>query len=42
DVMLLDVQLPGLDGITALGKFKEVIPDTRVVILTVFDDADKI
>ena len=42
DVILLDVQLPGVDGIAALGKFKEVIPDTRVIILTVFDDADKI
>jgi len=42
DVILLDVQLPGVDGIAALSKFKEVIPDTRVIILTVFDDADKI
>jgi DNA-binding NarL/FixJ family response regulator len=42
DVMLLDVQLPGIDGIVALGKFKEIIPDTRVIILTVFDDATKI
>ncbi len=42
DVMLLDVQLPGIDGIVALGKFKEIIPDTRVIILTVFDDAAKI
>ena len=42
DVILLDVQLPGIDGIAALGKFKEVAPDTRVIILTVFDDADKI
>jgi DNA-binding NarL/FixJ family response regulator len=42
DVILLDVQLPGIDGIAALGKFKEVAPDTRVIILTVFDDAAKI
>ena len=42
DVMLLDVQLPGIDGIAALSKFKEIIPDTRVIILTVFDDAAKI
>ena len=42
DVILLDVQLPGIDGIAALSKFKEIIPDTRVIILTVFDDAAKI
>ena len=42
DVILLDVQLPGIDGIAALGKFKEVAPDTRVIILTVFDDVAKI
>jgi DNA-binding NarL/FixJ family response regulator len=42
DVILLDVQLPGLDGITALGGFKERAPDARILILTVFDDADKI
>ena len=42
NVMLLDVQLPGVDGIVALGKLKEVVPDIRVIILTVFDDADKI
>jgi DNA-binding NarL/FixJ family response regulator len=42
DVILLDVQLPGMDGITSLKKFKELAPDTQILILTVFDDADKI
>jgi DNA-binding NarL/FixJ family response regulator len=42
DVILLDVQLPGLDGITALATFKARAPQARTVILTVFDDADKI
>lgn len=42
DVILLDVKLPGIDGITALETFRERAPETRVIILTVFDDADKI
>lgn len=42
DVILLDVQLPGMDGITALSHFKSIVPETQIVILTVFDDADKI
>ncbi|MEM7012395.1 MAG: response regulator transcription factor [Verrucomicrobiota bacterium] len=42
DVLLLDVGLPGLNGIEALAEIQKLAPDTRVVILTVFDDADKI
>lgn len=42
DVILLDVQLPGMDGITALAHLKAKAPKAQIVILTVFDDADKI
>lgn len=42
DVNLLDVQLPGIDGITALGGFQERAPEAKILILTVFDDTDKI
>ena len=42
DVILLDVQLPGMDGITALSRLKSMAPGVQIVILTVFDDADKI
>ena len=42
DVILLDVQLPGMDGIAALVTFKARAPGARAVILTVFDDAEKI
>lgn len=42
DVILLDVQLPGMDGIDALGTFRERAPEAKVIILTVFDAADKI
>lgn len=41
-VILLDVQLPGMDGISGLSHFKSLAPETQIVILTVFDDADKI
>lgn len=42
DVILLDVQLPGLDGIEAVQKIKSISPSTRVVILTAFNDHDKV
>lgn len=41
-VLLLDVGLPGLDGIQALARIRVLAPDTKVLILTVFDDPDKI
>ena len=42
DVILLDVGLPGMDGLTALRQLSQTAPETRVVLLTVFNDADKI
>lgn len=42
DVLLLDVGLPGINGIEALSHIQKLAPETRVVILTVFDDPEKI
>ena len=42
DVVLLDVELPGQNGIEAVRKIKSVCPSTRVVMLTVFDDHEKV
>jgi DNA-binding NarL/FixJ family response regulator len=42
DVILLDVELPGQNGIEAVQKIQSVSPSTRVVMLTVFDDHEKI
>jgi DNA-binding NarL/FixJ family response regulator len=42
DVLLLDVELPGQNGIEAVQKIKSISPSTRVVMLTAFDDPDKI
>lgn len=41
-VILLDVGLPGMDGIAGLRLFREAMPDTLLIILTVFEDDDKI
>jgi DNA-binding NarL/FixJ family response regulator len=37
DVLLLDVELPGINGIDALPKLKKLIPDMHVLILTVYE-----
>jgi DNA-binding NarL/FixJ family response regulator len=42
DVILLDVELPGQNGIEAIQKIRSISPSTRVVMLTVFDDQEKI
>ena len=42
DVILLDVELPGMDGLSALKRFAEMAPEIRVVLLTVFNDTNKI
>jgi len=42
DVILLDVELPGLNGLEAVKQIKSISPSTRVIMLTVFDDHDKI
>jgi len=42
DVVLVDVELPGIDGIEAVRRMKAMSPATRIIMLTVFDDHDKI
>jgi len=37
DVLLLDVELPGLSGIEALPKLKKLLPDMHILILTVYE-----
>jgi DNA-binding NarL/FixJ family response regulator len=41
-VLLLDVGLPGINGIDALARLRQLAPHTAIVILTVFEDDDKI
>ena len=42
DVLLLDIGLPGMDGISGLPQLRSAAPDAKMVILTVFDDHDKV
>jgi DNA-binding NarL/FixJ family response regulator len=37
DVILLDVELPGMNGIDAIPKLKKLVPDTYILILTVYE-----
>ncbi|RYE26441.1 MAG: response regulator transcription factor [Sphingobacteriales bacterium] len=37
DVILLDVELPGLSGIDAIPKLKKLLPETYILILTVYE-----
>lgn len=41
-IILLDVGLPGMSGIEAIPLLRERAPDTAMLVLTVFEDEEKI
>jgi len=42
EVILLDIGLPGMTGIEGIHQFKKLAPEVSILILSVFEDDDKI
>ncbi len=42
NVILMDINLPGMNGVEAIKKLKPLLPKTQFVMLTVYEDADHI
>ena len=40
DLCLLDIRMPEMDGLTCVERIRKASPDTRVVMLSAFADAD--
>lgn len=42
DILLLDLGLPRMDGLEVLVKVREMLPDLKVLILSAFDDRERV
>lgn len=42
DVVLMDINLPGMNGVECVRRLKQVAPTTQVVMLTVYEDTENI
>src|ERR1700761_1235844 len=42
DVVLMDIQLPDATGVECTAKIKELLPSVHIVIVTVYDDSERI
>jgi len=42
DVILMDIQLPGVSGIECVAALKPLLPATEIVMLTIYEDSESI
>jgi len=42
DVILMDIEMPGINGIEAVSLIKEDFPEMKILMETIFDDDEKI
>jgi DNA-binding NarL/FixJ family response regulator len=42
EVVLMDINLPGMNGVECVRKLKAILPQTQVMMLTVYEDTENI
>jgi DNA-binding NarL/FixJ family response regulator len=42
EVVLMDIHLPGMSGVECAGRLKDLLPETQILMLTVFEDSETI
>ncbi len=42
NVVLMDINLPGMNGVECVRRLKQLVPETQIIMLTVYEDTDNI